>query len=267
MASTKSLGNKHLLDKFYTKPETALSLIQQLDLSTYDYIIEPSAGSGAFSGNIDGCLAYDLSPEQEDIVEADWLTLDKSEFKDKKCLVIGNPPFGTGGNLAMKFILESAEFADTIAFILPKSFKKESKKNAIPLDYHVIVEEDLPANSFTLNGKDYSVPCVWQVWVKKDTLRQKTVFKRTTELFDFVSKDNADFRIQRIGGRAGIAGRNLDFSPNSSYFVKNMSTYTVDELIGHVNSIDFTVVNDTVGPRSLSKPELISLLEQKLGIA
>ena len=43
---------KHINDKFYTKPEVAINLISYLNIDEYDMIIEPSAGNGSFSNNI-----------------------------------------------------------------------------------------------------------------------------------------------------------------------------------------------------------------------
>ena len=67
------------------------------------------------------------------------LNLNK-EIKDlnqncfKKIHIIGNPPFGRQSSLAIKFIKKSAEFCDSISFILPKSFKKDSLKKHFPLN-------------------------------------------------------------------------------------------------------------------------------------
>ena len=159
--TTKSQGRKHELDKFYTTNEIALYCISLIeDIKKYDLVIEPSAGSGAFSKNIEQCIAYDIEPEHESIIKQDWFKVDKIQFDNKKVLVIGNPPFGTNGNIALNFIKESI-FADGIAFILPKSFKKESVKNRIPLNFALKIEQDLPSNSFTLNGNTYNVPCVF----------------------------------------------------------------------------------------------------------
>lgn len=47
--TTKSNGQKDILDRFYTPPDVAAICIQQLDLSEYDLIVEPSAGDGSFS--------------------------------------------------------------------------------------------------------------------------------------------------------------------------------------------------------------------------
>lgn len=46
VGTTKSLGAKHTLDKFYTKPKLAKELIDLLDIENYGTVIEPSAGGG-----------------------------------------------------------------------------------------------------------------------------------------------------------------------------------------------------------------------------
>lgn len=263
MGTTKSQGNKHEFDKFYTKNEVVDQCLAYLDLAEFDCIIEPSAGSGAFSNKIPNVLAFDLVPENENIQQADWLTLDKSQFDQyERVLVIGNPPFGNNGKLAKEFLVESMKFADIVAFVLPKSFKKNSVKNRLPLNFETILEIDLPVNSFTLNDKDYSVPCVFQLWQKTESMRKKVVMKNSSSLIEFTTLDKADFRIQRVGGRAGKASLNLDVSVNSNYFVKNNSGMSNEELIEIVNSLVFPSINDTAGPRSLPKGELISVLEK-----
>lgn len=264
---TKSKGNKHVLDKFYTKSNIVDECLSYIELETFDCIIEPSAGSGAFSDKINGVYAYDLLPESDSITKADWLLLDKSQFSEfSNVLVVGNPPFGTSGSLAYSFIVESMKFADTVAFILPKGFKKDSMKNRIPLNFSITVEVDLPKNSFTLDREDYSVPCVFQVWTKTNELRDKVTYKNVTDLFKFAKKCDADFRIQRVGGSAGKATLNKEASEASNYFVVNTSEYSSEFLIETINSLLFPSIDHTTGPRSLSKGELIYCLESALNV-
>lgn len=263
--TTKNLGNKHPLDKFYTKEKIVKQCLSLLNLNEYDCIIEPSAGSGAFSNQISGVHAFDISPENENIERADFLTLSKEIFQDyENILVVGNPPFGTSGKLAYKFIVESMSFADTVAFILPRGFKKDTMKNRIPLNFWLAVEQDLPDKSFTLEGKDYSVPCVFQIWKKAEELREKKTYPLTTELFTFVKKEEADFRIQRVGGKAGKASRELGVSETSNYFVKNTSPHSTDFLIAVINELSYPTIDHTTGPKSLSKGEIIYSLEEQL---
>lgn len=261
--TTKSLGNKHSLDKFYTKEGVVEECLKHLKLEEYDVVIEPSAGSGSFSNRIphDKVYAYDIQPENEGIIQGDYLKISKEQypFNERKVLVVGNPPFGNNGSLALKFIKESV-YADTIAFILPRGFKKESVKNRIPLNYHLQKEVDMVENSFTLNGEDYNVPCVFQVWVRRDTKRVKEVSTIINEYIRFVKKEDADFRVQRVGGRSGKSDKNLDVSEQSNYFIKNISNLEDDRIIDVLNKLNYPSKDFTTGPRSIPKGELVECL-------
>lgn len=75
MATTKSLGKKDRNDKFYTKPEIAKWLINELKIKkSFTTIIEPSAGNGSFSQFLPNCIALDIAPEAENIIQQDFLT-------------------------------------------------------------------------------------------------------------------------------------------------------------------------------------------------
>lgn len=281
VGTTKSLGAKHTLDKFYTKPELAKDLLNLLNIEQYHTIIEPSAGGGAFSQFIQGVLAFDLEPECEGIIKQDYLKLDIHDYKidtNKPILVVGNPPFGTAGNLALDFIKHSATFADTIAFILPLSFAKDSMINKIPRNFHLKTElvgkrgKILEEDSFTLNGEDYPVPCVFQVWERRGYLREIKKPKTKTELFDFVTNvEESDCRIQRVGGNAGLAFSDRRGATQSNYYIRlndsileKFNLDSVQEFIRLVNRLTFETVGLTVGPRSLSKTELITTLEREI---
>lgn len=281
VGTTKSLGTKHTLDKFYTKPELAKDLLKLLNIEQYNTIIEPSAGGGSFSQYIQGVLAFDLEPEFGGIIKQDYLKLDINDYNidtNKPILVVGNPPFGTAGNLALEFIKHSATFADTIAFILPLSFAKDSMMNKIPRNFHLKTElvgkrgKILEEDSFTLNGEDYPVPCVFQVWERRDYERPIKQAKTKTELFDFVTNiEESDCRIQRVGGNAGVAFRDRRGAKQSNYYIKlnesmlrKYNLDTVQDFIDCINQLNYETVNLTVGPRSLSKTELITTLEREL---
>ena len=49
----------------------------------------------------------------------------------KFTLAIGNPPYGVGGNLAIKFLNKTSEITDDIRFVLPTSVRKPSSQNKI----------------------------------------------------------------------------------------------------------------------------------------
>lgn len=260
---TKSNGQKDPLDRFYTPESVVKNCLTLLDLSQYDCIIEPSAGTGNFSKYLPNCLSYDICPMADDIIKADWLKLDKKQFNGKNILVCGNPPFGEQNKLAIAFFNEAAKFCNTIAFILPLSFKKSSIQNQLDLHFSLKDELILDSTPFDLQDKTtIYVPCVFQVWEKQKTIRKKEKLKTTTDLFSFTTKDQADFRIQRVGGNAGKASLDLNRAASSNYFIKNNSDKTISEFIDFINNLEFPTITYTVGPKSLSKGELIATIEE-----
>lgn len=265
MGVTKSKGQKEENDKFYTKPEVSKLCIDMIDLSDFDLIIEPSAGCGSFSKQIDNCIAYDLVPEDNTIIQQDFFELDITQFIGRKVLTIGNPPFGVQNNLAIRFFNKAAQYSDTIAFILPKSFMKESIQNKLDLSFHLDKYIELPYKSFSLNGEDYGVYCVFQIWKKKD-IKRTIKTKMNSEFFiKFGNENDFDFIIRRVGGNAGKAyflKEGETVSSQSNYFIKNNSILTDDVLVEIINSIQMDSVNYSVGPRSLSKRELIEYVEE-----
>lgn len=264
---TKSNGQKDSLDRFYTTPKTVAKCLELIDFTQYDCIIEPSAGTGnfltQFPNNID-IYGFDISPAGDNITTADWFKLDKTQFNTyNSILVCGNPPFGQQNTLAINFFNEAAKFCNAIAFILPLSFKKDSVQNRLDLNFHLAQELILNNCDFSLCDEELiKVPCVFQVWVKKDTKRSPVRLKTTTDLFSFVDKTEADFRIQRVGGNAGKASFDLTKSPSSNYFIKNQTTMTNEEFVEFINQLHFPTIEFTVGPKSLSKGELIATIEE-----
>jgi hypothetical protein len=267
--TTKSQGQKHSADKFYTKPEIAQLCLDSIPggLDQYAVSIEPSAGGGSFSSLIPGCLALDLHPEAEGIIEQDWLKYQRDRYEDptQRVLVFGNPPFGQQNSLAVKFINHAALFADTIAFILPLSFKKPSVQNRLHPHLHLAFEMDLPKKAFSLEGEDYAVPCVFQVWEYDASIKRDKHVTVTPVGFSFVTRDsNPDFSVQRVGGRAGFASSDwAEKSLQSHYFVKLDTPLTSDVLeaqIAKFNATPFPSRDHSVGPRSISKGDVATVL-------
>jgi hypothetical protein len=255
---------KHKDDKFYTKERVAIDLISKIDLSKYDCVIEPSAGNGSFSRNIKhkNLISLDIEPEDDiSIIKMDWF--DFKYDKPGRFIVIGNPPFGNQGSLAMRFIKKCDELgADTIAFILPKSFKKNSTKNKIPDTYKLSLEFDIPEDSFTLMDKDYSVPSIFQVWERLPLgeKREKVELRKTSEFINFVKKtENPDYSFRRVGFNAGSVYDDItEKSEQSHYFIKS------DDIVKDLLKNYKWEHNNTAGPRSIGKSEIIEVIEKYL---
>jgi predicted RNA methylase len=265
MKQTKGL-KRNTIDKFYTNDSAVnlcCSLINdKLSINSEDLIIEPSAGNGSFIEAIKlmstNYKFYDLKPESPEIIEQDYLELNYQDIQSQfeKIHIIGNPPFGRQSSLAIKFIKKSCEFGNSVSFILPKSFKKESLKRAFPSSFHLIFEIDLPENSFLVEGKQHNVDTTFQIWEKKDSDRE-IIEKIKPVGFIFVKQDEApDISFRRVGVYAGKIDKNIEKSIQSHYFIKFINNKTTDENLTNLKHIQFNH-NNTVGPKSISKQELI----------
>lgn len=254
------------LEKFYTNQEIAKKcidlFIETIEPNINDIVIEPSAGTGSFSDYLKeifpNMFAYDLIPGKSYILQQDYLKYIFPPNLLETKHVIGNPPFGRQSSLVRKFVKKSAEFADTISFILPKSFKKQSLQRVFPPCYHLKKEYNLPNNSFTINGKTHDVPCIFQIWKRENHPREFEVVQQPL-FFKFVKKNssNIDFSIRRVGGTAGKIDSNWQSKSKSShYFILLNPMINKEYFLEKYNNIIFDLDN-TVGPKSISKPELI----------
>lgn len=175
-------------DQFYTKPEVARHCVNQLhkvarelhiDLSEH-YYIEPAAGCGWFYGSLpeNRRIGIDIDPraldmDGETLIHADYLQWRPSDEEDRKYVVVGNPPFGLRGHLALQFINHSADFADIVAFILPQLFDSDGKgvpaKRVNPR-YQLAHSERLAPDSFAYpDGKPVNISTIFQVWTAVNT--------------------------------------------------------------------------------------------------
>jgi len=162
-------------DQFFTDSDTArycfnktLEILDSkgIDASQYHFI-EPSAGDGSFFNVLpeERRTGIDIEPRAEGVIVADFLTWTPQTTKN---IVIGNPPFGLRGHLALKFINHAETFADFVCFIVPQLFDSEGKgscKSRVK-GYSLIHSEYIPTNFHYPNGKEVKVNTVFQVWSK-----------------------------------------------------------------------------------------------------
>ena len=265
---------RNTIDKYYTNNLIVNEIIKiiksQNIINKDDLIIEPSAGNGAFINGIktlsNNYLFYDINPEHKEIIKQDFLNLDLTNIINRydNVHIIGNPPFGRQSTTAIKFIKKCCLFSKSISFILPKSFKKDSLKDKFNSFYHLIYENDLEKlninSSFILQDKTIDVPCVFQIWIRKDIERIKTV-KLKPSNFSFVKKtEDFDLAFRRVGVNAGYVETDKNkfetLNVNCFYFIKINDDVNKDEFINKIKTLNFDF-NNTVGPKSISKQELI----------
>ena len=130
-------------------------------------------------------------------------------------------------------------------------------KKHFPLNFHLICEIELPNKSFLVNNVEYNVESIFQIWEKKNYNRE-IIKKIESTKFNFVKKtENPDISFRRVGVYAGkIDISILDKSEQSHYFIKFTNNKSKEENIDNLNKIKFEG-NNTVGPKSISKQELI----------
>lgn len=233
-------GARHDLDKFYTKDEVALLCIKTIEklINDSDIIVEPSAGGGAFSRQIDhiNLQAYDLEPESENIKQGNWFNIERSTIGEGTLTIVGNPPFGVRSDLAKKFIKHSISMdAETIAFILPKTFSKSlnQQSNLFPDNYRLVIENDLGDESFEIEGESFHVPCKWYVWTKNAN------FKKGTDLRKKLLKESPDFTFVPRGSLLA------DFTINgNSGKIKNLNEVTNTKAEHYIRATDRTKVQE-----------------------
>jgi hypothetical protein len=257
------------LDQFFTNHDVVDNCLSTIDVSMYDVVIEPSVGSGSFYNKIvhENIKAIDLEPQFLETIKMDFLKYNEYTLFDSlmgvNILVIGNPPFGKNSSLAVKFFKHASTFANTIAFVLPRTFRKPSVQNRLHDHFHLEKEIILPKNSFhTPDGKDVDVPCVWQIWERRSEIREKIIRRITHEDFMFVKREDADFLIQRVGGGAGIVVRNFTNETPKLPAYYNIKGY--DEVCSVFERIDWdkSTKYDTAGNPSLSKDDIIIMYER-----
>lgn len=256
-------------DQFYTAPAVAAHCIHVLqskvsNTSSYRWI-EPSAGTGAFFSAIPAGverIGVDIEPKAPGILQQEFLSWTPPPTT-RRTLLIGNPPFGRQSALAKAFILKGCAIADVIAFILPLSFVKPSMSNAFDAHFHCIHSEELGRNSFLLNGEPYDVPCVFQIWERRPTPRPP-VEKIVEQGFRYVKPDQPfHLAFRRVGvfaGRCYPSVADTTFSAQSHHFLVFDAPYVphLEAIAAAINAHTFP--SNTVGPRSLSKPEINAVI-------
>ena len=270
--------HRNTIDKYYTADAVVAlclaAVAQHVDIAPGDVCIEPSAGNGAFIAGIKTLFTqymfYDIAPEHPEIVCHDYLAgtstaqyaaLARECARDNaRVHVIGNPPFGRQASLASRFIKTSCEFCTSVSFILPRSFKKASRRKTVPANFYLACELDLPRDAFLVDGQKYSVPCVFQIWTKQPQCRSPDVPAPPVG-FAFTAKSAAhDISVRRVGvnaGRVCLAALSADKSEQSHYFIAFCNSRPLEANVSAVCAIMYDD-NNTVGPKSISKQELIS---------
>jgi hypothetical protein len=271
MSQDTGLFRKNTNDQFYTAQSVAkqcfANLLSKLDDPSKYYWIEPSAGNGVFLKLVPQSfekIGLDIDPKDQAIIKQNFLQWKPSTSKD--IIVFGNPPFGRQASTAKQFIKYSSSFAKIIAFILPLSFVKPSMNKTFPINFHCIFSQELSNNSFVINGQTYDVPCVFQIWEKRLAAREILKDAEPNGFKYIKPNETFDIAFRRVGVYAGKAylKNTKEYSSQSHYFIRFDDKYKthLQNIIEKINL--HTYPENTVGPRSISKPEVNEVINQIL---
>lgn len=295
--TTKNKGQKDALDRFYTKPDVASRLVQEL-IEHYPQMqdaifIEPSAGDGAFVYALESdaripnenIIALDIAPSESSICQSpihrnDFLEdnladkLSEKGFDDSllrntdKVVFIGNPPFGEQATLATAFVKKSLENARWCAFILPPSFRKESMQKKLANFGALDSLIELDDTSYRMNGEILDVPSYFFVFDAKKEFEEtpdmtdELPFHKVTN--DPKKRESADFAIRRVGGTAGSATENVTECSKETYYFFAKDNGCPDDIVDIINECDFPERDWSVGPRSLSVKEMSGRIYEEM---
>lgn len=265
------------LDKFFTVPTYSKKCIDKVislyDVNKWDLIIEPSAGNGSFLNQFpsDNIIGMDISPADDstNIIKQDYFEYVPPSEK-KNILVIGNPPFGKVCSMAIKFFNHSAKWANVIAFIVPRTFRKSSIQNKLNVMFHLVYDEDVPSNPCCFSPV-IKVKCCFQIWEKRENKRAIVTLPMKHSDWTFLGYGpknkqgqptpplGADFAMRAYGGKIGeIRTENLnELKPKSWHWFK--ANIDMDMLISRFNKLDYSGSLNTARQNSMGRGELVSL--------
>ena len=262
-----------MVDKFYTVPlisEKCIATVgSKYNWKKWSLIVEPSAGNGSFLQKIPGTnkIGLDIAPEHENILKQDFFDYTPPTGT---ILVIGNPPFGRVSSLAIKFFNHAAKWANVIAFIIPKTFRRVSVQNRLDKSFHLVHDDDIPMKPCSFNPP-MQVKCCFQIWEKRDVDRTLVELCTTHDDWDFISLGpnddagqptppiGADFVLLAYGGQCGkIVTKHLnELRPKSWHWIK--AHINVDLLIERFEKLDYSMSMNTARQNSLGRGELVLL--------
>ena len=166
-------------DQFYTKPYVAEACFTYFKqearqaglLADSLFFIEPSAGEGSFYDILppERRTGIDIEPKHAGIIKGDFLTWTYRPFfyRRQETVVIGNPPFGKRSRLAVEFFNRAAEIADTLAFVLPVTFRKYRIHRSLNGEFAWIGSYPLERDAFyTGKQENYEVNTEFQIWTR-----------------------------------------------------------------------------------------------------
>lgn len=252
-------------DKYYTPVDLATYCIDKsyevIGRENITEIIEPSAGNGSFSNQIEDCIAYDIEPEQENIIKQNYLDLE-IEYK-KGRLVIGNPPYGRCLNLAQKFFKLSVKHSDYIAFILPISQLNNSNSM---YEFDLIYSEDLGKREYS----GVKLHCCFNIYKRPKNGLNKPKIKKMKDIKiirqDSKNYENAIYDIRLCYWGNGSAGKILkeDEHYSAEYKIQINNQAFKERIIEVLTQVNWKEELNHIAMLKIQQFHIYELLKRKI---
>jgi hypothetical protein len=249
---------------------------KHFELSSFKLTLEPSAGDGAFFSLLphSNRIGIDLEPMADGILQGDFLKWEPPTSEDN-ILTIGNPPFGQRGSLAVEFVNRACRFSRVVAFILPRTFRKDTFFNRVDPMFHLVEQFDCDAFR-TPDGDKIAVKSVFQIWERRSERREAITRDLTHEDFELkhahLSRTSSeellklraefDFAIAQVG--SSFTPRDVSEVTKGSYWYVKALNPGVREVF---EKLDFGFLDGlNLSFKSLSKKDIIQAYNQaKIG--
>jgi len=232
---------RNICDEYFTKPEIARHCFNQAKrvIKKFDSInkyvwVEPSAGECNFFDLMPKSkrIGIDINSIRKDIIKDDYL---KFKTPNKPFVVLGNPPFGHRGVLALEFINHSKD-ADYVCFILPMFFMSVGKGSVRyrVKGFNLIHEEVLPDDAFYVKGGSKTVvKCCFQIWSKNHSIN-KTEYSwynnKINPFKDIIEVKTVSLAKKRECGFEWIYDKKANYYLASTFFKNNKVVFKFDDV-------------------------------------
>ena len=183
---------------------------------------------------------------------------------DSNRIIIGNPPYGNGGNQAIQFLNRSAELSDTIIMVLPLSIRKVSAINKISPDIVCVEDIRLPDDTFPKG-----IHTVRQKWVRSNSPRPKVEVIREHPDFEFLNRKDpeANVFVMRVGyaGKVMTEGYEKYRDSTTGHFFLRVNDQKVINALKECEPEFRSAASETNGLNVLSKDELVRIYSKHIG--
>lgn len=268
------LGNTRVTGKeqYYTPVAQAQKILDRV-LSNVNFLdrtpfLEPAGGTGSFvraamEKGFKNISSFDIEPKHELVMQADFLT---TNLGISNAICVTNPPFGRNNSLSIPFFNKAADYADLIAFVVPRSWRKWSVINRLDKRFQLVDDWDLTIDYVDedeneTHGVGNLRTCV-QVWKKSHGKTRKIIKVNDYGIIEKTTPEKADVSLTLFGYGCGTVKEDFPRKKNTTQaFLKLNHPKALEAL----KSVDFSqFYNHTAYTEALGIQEINFLLNDYL---